>query len=61
MMHKLSPDSVCKVPRTHNNEGNTAQSPVLNDNQLPSKKGIYIKTFTLQQERYWTQEEKAIL
>jgi hypothetical protein len=29
------------VPRTHNNEVNTAQSPVLNDNQQPYKK-VYI-------------------
>jgi hypothetical protein len=29
------------VPRTHNNEVNAIQSPVLNDNQLPSKK-VYI-------------------
>jgi hypothetical protein len=31
-------DNFCKVPRTHNNEVNAAQSLVLNDNQLPSKK-----------------------
>jgi hypothetical protein len=39
--NKFSPDNVFKVPRTHNNEVNTPQSPVINDNQLPSKK-VYI-------------------
>ena len=34
--NKLSPDSVCEAPRTHNNEVKAAQSPVLNNNQLPS-------------------------
>jgi hypothetical protein len=39
--NKLSPDSVCEAPRTHNDEVNAIQSPGFNDNQLPSKK-VYI-------------------
>jgi hypothetical protein len=36
--NKLSPYSFCNFPRTYDNEDNAAQSPVLNNNQLPFKK-----------------------
>ena len=42
--NEVSPDSVFKAPRTNNNEVNAAQSLVLNDNQLPSKKVYISKT-----------------
>jgi hypothetical protein len=41
--NKLSPDSVYRAPRTHNDEVNTVQSPVLNNNQVSSKR-VYIST-----------------
>ena len=41
--NKLSPDSVCKEPRTHKYEVDATQSSIFNNNRLPSKsKKIHI-------------------
>jgi hypothetical protein len=47
-MNKLLPDSVCKVPRTYNNEVNTGSQ----GQSTTIQKNINIKTSTPQQERY---------